>query len=57
MSFILIKKGKFFAAGYLPDGDSVKLKAGNQNNWEKIEGRPKLSKIKKQVQLHFGGVK
>jgi len=54
MPFTLIK-GTFHAVGYSPDGDSVKFKAANRNNWKKIEGRPKLSKTKDHVQLRFEG--
>lgn len=55
MPFILIK-GTFYAVGYSPDGDSVKFKADNRDNWNKIEGRPKLSETKYHVQLRFEGI-
>jgi len=55
MSFILIK-GTFHVTGSSPDGDSVKFKANNSNNWKKIEGKPKLSKTNNQVQLRFEGI-
>lgn len=55
MPFILIK-GTFHVVGYSPDGDSVKFKADNPDNWKKIEGRPKLSNTKGHVQLRFEGI-
>jgi endonuclease YncB( thermonuclease family) len=55
MPFTLIK-GTFHAVGLSPDGDSVKFKADNINNWKKIQGHPKLSKKKNQVQLRFEGI-
>jgi len=54
MPFTLIK-GTFYVVGYSPDGDSIRFKANNPKNWEKISGRPKINK-KEHVQLRFEGI-
>ena len=39
MAFTLIK-GTFHIKGYCPDGDSIRFKALNPNNWNKLYGPP-----------------
>jgi endonuclease YncB( thermonuclease family) len=54
MPFTLIK-GTYHVVGYSPDGDSIKFKAANSNNWKKISGKPKLNS-KGHVQLRFEAI-
>jgi len=55
MPFTLIK-GAFFATGYSPDGDSVKFKADDKDDWKRVKGRVKMSLTKGHVQLRFEGI-
>lgn len=54
MPFTLIK-GTFHVVGYSPDGDSIKFKADNPENWKKIAGTPKLNK-KGHVQIRMEAI-
>ena len=40
MSFTLIK-GTFHVVGYSPDGDSIRFKADNEKQWDKVFGKVK----------------
>jgi len=37
MAFFLIK-GTFHVKGYSPDGDSIRFRARNPDNWKKLSG-------------------
>ena len=37
MPFFVIK-GTFHIKGYSPDGDSIRFKADNEANWDKLSG-------------------
>lgn len=55
MSFILIK-GTFHAVGYSPDGDSIRFKADNPENWSKLIGiSPQLNEFN-HVQIRLIGM-
>jgi endonuclease YncB( thermonuclease family) len=54
MEFTVIK-GTFQIVGYEPDGDSVRFKADNFNNWSEISGKAKMNKDKL-VQLRIEGI-
>lgn len=55
MPFILIK-GTFHVVGYAPDGDSLKFKANDDENWAKLSG-PRTRRNKKgHAQLRFEAV-
>ncbi len=61
MDYYLIK-GKFYAVGYSPDGDSLMFKADNDKHWDKIktehrkEFEERLSEKDGAVQLRLQGV-
>lgn len=55
MSFILIK-GTFHVIGYSPDGDSIRFKADNPENWSKLIGiSPQLNEDD-HVQIRLIGI-
>jgi endonuclease YncB( thermonuclease family) len=55
MSFTLIK-GTFHAVGYSPDGDSIRFKANNPENWSKLIGiSPQLNEYN-HVQIRLIGI-
>lgn len=55
MSFTLIK-GTFHVVGYSPDGDSIRFKANNTENWSKLIGiSPQLNE-KNHVQVRLIGI-
>ncbi len=54
MGFTLIK-GTFHVVGYSPDGDSIRFKANDNNNWVKINGNIKLN-AKEHAQLRFQAI-
>ena len=55
MSFTLIK-GTFHAVGYSPDGDSIRFKADNSENWSKLMGiSPPLNEFN-HVQIRLIGI-
>ncbi len=55
MSFTLIK-GTFHAVGYSPDGDSIRFKANNPENWNKIKGLPPVLNENAHVQIRLIGI-
>ena len=55
MSFTLIK-GTFHAKGYSPDGDSLRFKAANAANWNKLAGPTVGRNARGHAQLRFEGV-
>jgi endonuclease YncB( thermonuclease family) len=55
MSFILIK-GTFHAMGYSPDGDSIRFKADNLENWSKLIGIPPVLNEFNHVQIRLIGI-
>ncbi len=54
LEFILIK-GTYHVVGSSPDGDTLKFKANNKNNWKKIIGTPKFN-TKDQTPLRIEGI-
>ena len=56
MPFIVIK-GKFVPKAGIPDGDSVRFKANNRNNWYKLKGKKvEINEENFTVQLRFEGI-
>ncbi len=55
MSFFLIK-GAFYVVGFEPDGDSVRFKADNKDNWKKLEGAPVDLKSQEKVELRLDAI-
>ncbi|MGI0481721.1 hypothetical protein ACN4EE_13135 [Geminocystis sp. CENA526] len=55
MSFTLIK-GTFHAVGYSPDGDSIRFKAYNPENWSKLIGIPPQLNEFNHVQIRLIGM-
>ncbi|BAQ65209.1 thermonuclease family protein [Geminocystis sp. NIES-3709] len=55
MSFTLIK-GTFHAVGYSPDGDSIRFKASNIENWSKLIGIPPQLNEFNHVQIRLIGI-
>ena len=55
MPFILIK-GTFHVVGYSPDGDSIRFKAKNPENWSKIKGSPPQLNEDDHVQIRLIGI-
>ncbi|MBL1209043.1 hypothetical protein [Geminocystis sp. GBBB08] len=55
MSFTLIK-GTFHVIGYSPDGDSIRFKANNPENWSKLIGIPPLLNELNHVQIRLIGI-
>jgi endonuclease YncB( thermonuclease family) len=55
MSFLLIK-GTFHVKGSQPDGDSIKFKADDLRNWDKLSGPKVEIKSNGQVQLRFEAI-
>jgi len=55
MAFVLIK-GTFHVVGYSPDGDSIRFKAKNIDNWKKISGPAVSLNALKHAQLRVEGV-
>lgn len=55
MPFTLIK-GTFHVTGYEPDGDSIRFKADQAANWEKLDGRPVELNAKQHAQLRIEAI-
>ncbi len=55
MPFTLIK-GRFYVKGYQPDGDSIKFKADDLDNWNKLDGPKAKLNSKGHAQLRFEGI-
>lgn len=55
MPFIAIK-GTFHVTGYSPDGDSIKFKAENEENWKLLGGLQVKLNAKKHAQLRIEGI-
>jgi endonuclease YncB( thermonuclease family) len=55
MSFILIK-GTYHVLGYSPDGDSIRFKADNPENWSKLMGIPPQLNEFNHVQIRLIGM-
>lgn len=55
MSFTLIK-GTFHVVGYSPDGDSIRFKANNPENWSKLIGIPPQLNEDNHVQIRLIGI-
>jgi endonuclease YncB( thermonuclease family) len=55
MGFHLIK-GTFHAKGYSPDGDSIRFRAENEENWKLLGPRRLTINSKKDVQLRLEGI-
>ena len=55
MAFFLIK-GTFHVKGYSPDGDSIRFRARNPDNWKKLSGPAAESNARGHAQLRVEGV-
>jgi hypothetical protein len=55
MSFYLIK-GTFHVVNYMPDGDSVRFQAEDNNNWKKLSGPSVEWNARDHVQLRFEAI-
>jgi endonuclease YncB( thermonuclease family) len=55
MPFVMIK-GTFQIKGYSPDGDSIRFRAHNPENWKKLAGLPVNIRGNSHVQLRFQGI-
>jgi endonuclease YncB( thermonuclease family) len=55
MPFHIIK-GAYHVTGYSPDGDSVRFKANNVNNWELLDGPPAKRNARDHVQLRLEAI-
>ncbi len=55
MPFRLIK-GSFHVKGYSPDGDSIRFKADNLNNWTFLRGLLAKRNAREHAQLRFEGI-
>lgn len=55
MGFRVIK-GTFHIVGYSPDGDSIRFKAENENNWSLLDGREVKLNAKGHAQLRIEAV-
>lgn len=55
MPFVVIK-GTFHVVGYSPDGDSIRFKADNPDNWTKVDGRKVKLNAKGHAQLRVEAI-
>ena len=55
MAFFLIK-GTFHVKGYSPDGDSIRFRARNPDNWKKLSGPAAELNARGHAQLRVEGV-
>ena len=55
MAFFLIK-GTFHVKGYSPDGDSIRFRARNPDNWKKLSGPAAELNARGHAQLRVVGV-
>lgn len=55
MGFFIIK-GAFFIRGYSPDGDSIRFKANNRNNWRLLSGPSVALNAREHAQLRLEAI-
>jgi endonuclease YncB( thermonuclease family) len=55
MNFKIIK-GKFFVAGYSPDGDSIRFQADNEQHWDFFNWKSQSTKNSSRKQLRFEAI-
>lgn len=55
MPFYVIR-GTFHVKGYSPDGDSIRFKADDESNWDRLDGPPPRLNSRKHAQLRLEAI-